>query len=272
MFARISNGRYAVWMFIAFGFLACTVLFFPVLLGALVPILAGGRCGGGACGALAVVLGIFLKPMLILIGAALAALATFRRVRGTLSGWWAVFAGMAMWGSAAFLFGAGNFWGANFAVGMLRLIMPWSLLSLVVLTVFLSLDIEGRPAFSGRIAAITGPFGLPIGALYIVTAIWLSIIAAIGLPMLLAIDGIGRPVLLAMLSLNKIGLAWLFSMPAAALANSIAGVLLILCLFIPGGGSPAEAAAPPSPGTSPVALQRCLSAKGGPPTFGRRKR
>lgn len=239
MFTRSSTVGYLVSMFFAFLFLASIVLFFPFLLRTAVLTKVGGHCGGGVCGAVAAVLGVYLKLLLILVGAAIVLYVTVKRVRGTLSCWWGGFAVATVWGAAAFLFAAGNFWGANFSVGLLFATLPWSLLALVVLTVVLSFDIETTPGFTGRITGLTGPFGLPSGKIYVATAVWLSILACLGLAMLPFFRVALVPLLTLSIALHRIGLAWLLSMPVAAIANAVAGVVLVLGLLARrGGGSP----------------------------------
>ncbi|MFA6117652.1 MAG: hypothetical protein WC729_26920 [Sphingomonas sp.] len=105
---------------------------FPFLLRLLV---VGSGCAGvgGACGALAVVLGIYLRyPVVIGVGLYLAIL-TWRRLR-TVGVHPSAFLFVLLIFTAAspFLFALGNFWGASFALGIVSLHSPLPTLVLLL--------------------------------------------------------------------------------------------------------------------------------------------
>lgn len=232
MFSHLSGRGYVVWIVLSFACLGATVVFFPHLLRWLVLAMAKGHCSGGVCGALAAVLGVYLKLAVILIAALLVGVATWRRVRGRLSLWWIGFAMATLWGAGGFLFAAGNFWGANFAVGLLKPALPWSLIALLTLTAVMARDIEATPGFDGRIRTLAGPFALPIGLLYVATSLWVSIIVLIVPVTSLIGHGATALFLSAATGLHRIGLFWLLSLPVAVIANLVAGLALFVGLSI----------------------------------------
>jgi hypothetical protein len=123
-----------------FGFTAL----FPFLLYLIVGI--SGCAGiGGACGAVAVVAGIYLKPPVAL---ALSAGIGWKMIQRVLSlklgkGW---VAAVVCWmiAASAFFTGIGNFWGANFSMGLLYFIFPPLILVTAAFTCFLCFDIEAE--------------------------------------------------------------------------------------------------------------------------------
>lgn len=101
------------------GVLIGFVLAFPFILKALVS-LSSCRGVGGACGALAAVIGALMKPaVVVLIGLWLIWI-VYRRLRGLgMSAGWSAAALLWLLGSMQLIVGIGNFWGANFALGII---------------------------------------------------------------------------------------------------------------------------------------------------------
>jgi len=268
MFRRISTSEYVIWLVATLLYLAAIVFLFPYFLRWVVLTVVGGSCSGagGACGALATVIGVYVKPVLVLIGIVLYTLSAFKRLRGEFSRFWAVFAVAVIYASAPLLYALGNFWGANFSVGILALSAPLPLVALLLFGILLTLDIEDAPGYSGSLVDVTGPFGLPSGKLYAATAIW--IIACAGVKLLLSISSIlGVSMLPLLLLLVKSGMHWLISPQLPSVLNVLAGILLIMGLYSgskEGGATVSEPRPVPAPrgGASPRGPARA--------TFGRR--
>lgn len=104
-----------LWLGVLVGF----VLAFPLILKALVG-LSNCRGIGGACGALAAVIGALLKPAVVLLVGLWLVWMIHRRLRGLgMGAGWSVAALLWLFGSMQFLVGFGNFWGANFSLGII---------------------------------------------------------------------------------------------------------------------------------------------------------
>jgi hypothetical protein len=143
-FLRVSGGlmdrrRFrlfaVIWLAVLVGFIAL----FPYLLYGIVKASSCERVGG-ACGAVAVVVGTTIKPLVIGIAGIVLLRATWRRMRRLeMSRLW--IGALVMWylGSVGFLIGIGNFWGANFSMGMIGPMRPpVSLLFLLAFMGFLA--------------------------------------------------------------------------------------------------------------------------------------
>ena len=120
---------------------------FPLILIAIVK-LSSCQTTGGACGALAAVIGMLAKPPIIFLIGILILRAIHLRVSWLeISPGWSVVAILWFVGSAPFLIGMRNLWGANFGLGLIHLQPPGLLAFLLVFIVFLS--VVDFPAISG---------------------------------------------------------------------------------------------------------------------------
>lgn len=135
----------------------------------------------GTCGALAVAVGMFLKPALLLVSLAIYIYAVTRRLWRNLSLLWLLFPVLLVAANSQFFYGFGNFWGANFSRGILYVSgqhIPL-LISILVFTVVL-FAAGNRPASvqSFGVLGVKAAYGLPIGLAYTLSAIWLGILCA----------------------------------------------------------------------------------------------
>ena len=120
---------------------------FPLVLITVVK-LSSCETTGGACGALAAVIGMIGKPPIIFLIGILILRAVHLRVRWLeISPGWSVAAILWFVGSAPFLIGMRNFWGANFGLGLIHLPPPGLLAFLLAFIVFLC--VVGFPVMSG---------------------------------------------------------------------------------------------------------------------------
>ncbi len=118
---------------------------FPFILA---PIVKMTNCAdtSGACGAAAIVFGTFLKLAGIIAISIYAVRSVRSRVQhARLPFWIAPLALLLILGSGSFLFGFGNFWGANFSAGLFFLEFPWSLICLGGMILFLADFERSRP-------------------------------------------------------------------------------------------------------------------------------
>lgn len=125
-----------------YGGLIVLTLSFPFLLWGIVAATGCASGGGGACGAVAVIVGMYVKPPLVYIIVIGLAVAMIRRMLSLNLGygWWvATFCWLLT--SIGFFISLGNFWGANFAMGLIGAV-PVLTLFLVAFSVFLSFDLE----------------------------------------------------------------------------------------------------------------------------------
>ncbi|MDA4845729.1 hypothetical protein [Hoeflea poritis] len=110
---------------------------FPLILIAIVSV-SSCQTTGGACGALAAVIGMIAKPPVIFLIGILILRAVHLRVRWLeISPGWSVAAILWFVGSAPFLIGMRNFWGANFGLGLLYVQPPGLLAFLLIFIIFL---------------------------------------------------------------------------------------------------------------------------------------
>lgn len=119
------------------AFMFITIAGFPFILYVLVSLTP---CrGGGACGALAAVAGMILRPLALGIFVIGVGKAIHKRCKHAQLTWgWVIMALLWMLGSSSFLLGAQNFWGANFGMGILAIHPPLLLLFLTAFTIFLA--------------------------------------------------------------------------------------------------------------------------------------
>ncbi len=131
-----------VWL----ALLAAAVFFLPYILFDLTKLIVGNR-GGGAGGAVAALLGMTLKPLVIFTILLGIGWVTHKRLRGLKIGYgWSFSVFLWLMASVAFLVGLGNFWGANFGMGLLQLSFPVTLLFAFVFMIFLSFKNVSSPS------------------------------------------------------------------------------------------------------------------------------
>ena len=172
--------------------------------------------------------------------------------------------------SAPYFYAIGNFWGANFSIGILGLKAPFPLLALLVFGILFCIDIEDAPGYGGSLIGVTGPLGLPSGKIYAATAIWLLVCAAVSFVATYgALIGLAPLVIMLLKPLYVVGGGWILDTRFPSLLNALSGILLIVGLLSGGSesGAGAERPRPRAPrqvgGSSPPQLDR--------PAFGRRK-
>ncbi len=129
---------FRIWAPIAFGGLIAFIVMFPFLLAALVSI-SSCQGSGGACGAVGALVGMTVKPLGVLLIAGAIGWLVYKRIRWLeFSFWWTLATVCWLIGSFAFLIAIGNFWGANFGMGLIHIKAPILLLFLIIFMVFLA--------------------------------------------------------------------------------------------------------------------------------------
>lgn len=125
-----------------YGGLIVLTLGFPFFLQAVVAATGCAAGGGGACGAVAVIVGMYVKPPLVYIIVIGIGVAMIRRMLSLNLGfgWWVATFFWLLTSSGLFI-SLGNFWGANFAMGLIGIGQVLTLF-LVAFSVFLSFDLE----------------------------------------------------------------------------------------------------------------------------------
>lgn len=92
---------------------------FPFIIGPITYATGCQSVGGGACGAVALMLGVFLRlPAVFGVGLYLSRLAWERSATAQIRPWGFPFVVMSYLASISVLFGFGNFWAANFTLGV----------------------------------------------------------------------------------------------------------------------------------------------------------
>ncbi len=143
----MERHRFVFWVVFAFVSLAGFYVAYPWVLRGLVE-LSNCRGVGGACGAVAVVISVYVRPPVIFVFVAFLIWVLAKRMRRLkISMGWTFAVGIWLLGSFPFLVAFGNFWGANFSLGLLYLSLPISLMILLVFILFLTFA-EGSPAGS----------------------------------------------------------------------------------------------------------------------------
>lgn len=177
MVSKLAARQFVSWFLVFSGLLAMGTIFFAHVLWFIVPVIAGKGCvNGGVCGAMAMVLGTWLKPFLLLGATCAGILAFYRRGLAVGSRFWALFPLAVLVPSMPSLFMLGNFWGANFATGLL-FFPRWSILELTPLLALGALfcfQIEYMPGFAGSIVRTRLYGSIPIGAIYVLSCLWIS--------------------------------------------------------------------------------------------------
>jgi hypothetical protein len=136
----MDSNRFRWHAGVLFGFLIAGSFAFPYTLMAIVGAVCGNT-GGGCGGALATVLGLTLKPILVSVPLVGLAIACLRRCIWLELGWGWRIAGF-LWPLTAggFFFLAGNFWGVAFVTGAISMPFPVFALFALVFIVFLCFD------------------------------------------------------------------------------------------------------------------------------------
>ncbi|MCP4316849.1 MAG: hypothetical protein GY789_12755 [Hyphomicrobiales bacterium] len=137
----MNREKFAYLSLIGLGLLLGFLIVFPNILSFLVhAALQGKSCSDydGACGALAAVIGAIVKPIGIVVISAFLVWVFQRRLHMLdISGGWTVVGAFWLIGSLPYLVAARNFWGANFAMGLLYVQLPFLLAYFVVFLAFL---------------------------------------------------------------------------------------------------------------------------------------
>lgn len=143
------------------------ILAFPFILPPLVR--ATGCAGvGGACGAMALLLGIYLRlPVVLGVGVFIAVL-TWKRSRSVGAHPWVFIFVLLMYLAALpFLLSFGNFWGASFALGLIRIGGPLPIVMLLATLISLSYLPDSTKAWRGSLrlsTLVTGGFAILLTA------------------------------------------------------------------------------------------------------------
>lgn len=177
MTASLSSGQFLFWFMAFIGLYSLATLFYGQALWFLVPVIAGKGCvSGGICGAAAPVLGLWLKPLMLIVSTVIGIIAFARRGRAIGSMIWGLVPLSLMLPNLPSLFVLDSAWGTNFA-GAILYFPRWSLfdlLPLLTLGTLFCLKLEHMPGFAGSIAR-TRLFGsIPVGLIYIATCFWVS--------------------------------------------------------------------------------------------------
>jgi hypothetical protein len=239
----MTQGRYAVAILGRIGLLVAATLAFPYFVWLMVEA-SGARRVGGAGGALAVVLSVYVKPVLYLLFAASMLRPVMRRA-ATLGMSAALGLGVValVLGDLGFGIAFGAHWGAGFVMGILKVSAPWFLLGALIASVTLGLllahDDDGSAAQR-------------LGVAY---RVWLTLFCVLAATAALAVS----PAILVLLMgkgasplLTELGklLAVLRYLPPMYLVGLFAIASVWLVVVDRSGGAPKETARRP-PGRSP---------------------
>lgn len=188
---------------------------------------AMGSPGGGASGALAAVLGLYLKPLIHIAFALSLTRISVRRMRDIGgSAALALIVPFLVFADLGFGIAFGAFWGTTFALGILAMPKPWFLMTALACVIALSL----APSDSGPRAQLRGARGVEILA-----AALLAIVAYAAILNFLVVVGVmispmailGVLKVLVFLDLRSyLGAYW----PAVPTAASLAVVIAALTL------------------------------------------
>jgi hypothetical protein len=146
----ISARDYAVGAAIRFGIFVAITLGFPFFVYGAIE-MSGARGTGGAAGALALVLGLYLKPLIYLLFAFSLLRISIRRARALgISPLIGISVTLLVLADSAFGISFGSSWAVGFSLGILAIPIPVSLLMATITVVTLSLlkDFEEPPADS----------------------------------------------------------------------------------------------------------------------------
>jgi hypothetical protein len=175
MFAFVSGPRFGRQAAIRLVLLAVLTAGFPFLVYGLI-VATNARSVGGAAGAVAVVAGVYLKP--IIFGAFLIAMLSpcWRRMRSLgLPAYWGLFVPFLFLMDGAFFIVAGAHWGVGFSLGILHVGVPYYAITAVVLIGAMSMAFppsgdgaQGLERF-GRIGVVARLLGIAIIVLTLVS-------------------------------------------------------------------------------------------------------
>lgn len=180
MFRELTGHSFIKWVVISICLLLFSTILFKWFLWVAIMLTTGGKCGGGICGALGVVFGIYGKILLLFIFVLITVYAVFRRLRMVGSQIWLLFVLALILPSAAPLFAIGNFWGANFSLGILYMRSPsFLLVNMFAFLILLCISMEEKPAFSGSINSVKWQGKIPVGFLYVLSCFLLAIYAVL---------------------------------------------------------------------------------------------
>lgn len=133
----MSRDLFIKRMFKCFSFLILGILSFPFIIQLAVSVT--GPHSGGTGGAVALVAGTLLKPLFLLMVLYQFMLPIRKRLRGLeMNFGWVLLAFLSFAASWQFLFSFGNFWGANFSVGIMNARVPYSLMLFFGFILFVS--------------------------------------------------------------------------------------------------------------------------------------
>lgn len=226
MFSPVSARTFRRRALYSMAILLVGTIGFPFLLYFLVKM---SSCNGvgGACGALAAMLGIFLKGLLLFVSGGLFVLTAIKRMRGMWAWPWFGFVLAIAWANFPLLFAFGNFWGATFAVGLILMskIVFVLLLPIVMLSLILSINLESKEKFKGGMLTVKGPWNFPVGYIYCLSALLASFAV---LPSLLMFASFSGP---AMLPIRKLLYSPFLDGYYASIVNGVAGIVIFLILL-----------------------------------------
>lgn len=177
MAIKLTAREFVGWFLAFAGLLAMGTILFAQVLWFTVPLIAGRGCvSGGPCGAMAMVLGTWLKPSLLLAAICVGIAGFYRRGLAVGSRLWALFPLALLLPNLPSLFLLGNIWGADLAPGLL-FFPRWSIYELAPLLALGGLfcfQIEYLPGFAGSIARTRLYGSIPIGVIYIISCLWVG--------------------------------------------------------------------------------------------------
>ncbi|QCK84772.1 hypothetical protein E8L99_02735 [Phreatobacter aquaticus] len=214
----ITRRRYALGLAGRIGLFVAVTAGFPFLVMFLIQI-SGARNVSGASGALAVVLGIYLKPLIYLLFAlSMMRIAARRAASVGRTSFIGLGITVVMLGDIGFATVFGSHWGVAFSLGVLSLQAPWLLLAAIIAVVTLGIlrdQAGGQPAgrwfafaylvwiaiFCGLVGyavvtlvppvlLITKPGGMAATMAWL-TKIWMPIIAMLPRPIFLTLTFAG---------------------------------------------------------------------------------
>lgn len=168
----LSGSKFAVKAIVRVGIFAALTLGFPFIVYGIL-VVTNARAVGGASGALAVVAGLLLKPVIIL-GFLLSLIGPcWRRMQSLgLPGYAGLMPALLMLMDGPFLLLIGAHWGVGFTLGVMRLDAPiWALTGLSMLIAMSLANEERQDGGDGGV-----PWG-PIGTITVLLLIAFTIVA-----------------------------------------------------------------------------------------------
>lgn len=252
MFSELTARGFIGWFLAFAALLGLGTVFFAQTLWFAVPLIAGSGCAsGGACSAMAAILGVWLQPSLLLAAACTGAIGFYRRGLAVGSRLWAVLPLALLLPNLPSLFMIGKLWGVD--LGATFLFFPrWSLVELtplMALGVLLCFQVEYMPGYGGSIAGTRLYGSIPIGPIYVLSCLWissdliLSLSPHLGLPVFAAQgirDAMHFPLSIAggelIAGLPPAGQRPDLIVPFGTLVNLAAFVILVFALAFDGSG------------------------------------